>query len=152
MAPALSLPLLFETSCSHARTQAATALPTAGQKLSPHESHPDDRKPPATIAIKQWSFRDGREFRDRNGDGIVDWQASGSARYSDGFGIYKEDNDFDGFYDRQFESGGYSGAVNYDWKIHEPVPPIHRIYPPTQIETKAKGEQEPPQPAALRNE
>lgn len=91
--------------------------------------------------VREWTFRDGREFRDRNGDGIVDWQATGAARYSDGFGVYKEDNDYDGYYDHEYEAGGFAYTVNYDKEIREPVPQIHKVYSPTRTTKKPKAEQ-----------
>ena len=41
-----------------------------------------------------------RVYRDRNGDGMVDWEESGESRGTDGFGTYKVDDDYDGYYDR----------------------------------------------------
>lgn len=92
-----------------------------------------------TIVVKEWSTRNGNQYRDRNGDGIVDWQATGSGRHTDGFGIYKEDNDFDGFFEREYKAGGFDYQIIYDRKIREKVPPIHRMFPPTKV-TKTKRE------------
>ena len=91
-----------------------------------------------TITSREWSYRDGREFRDRNGDGIVDWEAIGEGRLTDGFGIYKEDNDFDGFYEREYEAGGFAYTINSDKAIREPVSQIHRVYRPTRIIRKPR--------------
>ena len=95
-----------------------------------------------TSTSREWSYRDGREFRDRNGDGIVDWEAIGEGRLTDGFGIYKEDNDFDGFYEREYEAGGFAYTINSDKAIREPVSQIHRVYRPTRIIRKPKAEQD----------
>ena len=104
---------------------------------------PEKEAKAPSITSREWSFRDGREFRDRNGDGVVDWETSGVARQTDGFGIYKEDNDFDGFYEREYEAGGIAYTINSDKAIREPVPQIHRVYPPTRINRKPKTESGP---------
>ena len=79
-------------------------------------------------------------FRDRNGDGIVDWQSSSDGA-DDGFMIIKEDNDFDGYYEREYQVGGYAFHTVYDRSIHEAVPQIHKIYPPTKVTEKPNAEQ-----------
>ena len=93
------------------------------------------------ITSREWSYRDGRAFQDRNGDGIVDWEAAGEERQTDGFGIYKEDNDFDGFYEREYVAGGVAYTVKSEKAIREPVSQIHRVYPPTSVTRKPKPEQ-----------
>jgi hypothetical protein len=100
-----------------------------------------------TILVRAWSFRDGRQYLDRNGDGIVDWEATGDARSTDGYGVYKEDNDYDGYYDREYEAGGFVYTVNGDKEIREKVPPIHRVYPPTRTTRKTKAAPGAGQPA-----
>ena len=104
---------------------------------------------PETILVREWTFRDGREYSDRNGDGIVDWEArdwegedlevDGQSRYSDGLGIYREDNDYDGFYDREYVCGGFDGRIIYDKPIYKPIPEIHRVYPPNKVTKKPKA-------------
>lgn len=98
-------------------------------------SAPEEK--PETIQVREWRHRD-RDYKDRNGDGIVDWQAEGTARTTDGYGIYKEDNDFDGFYEREYEAGGFAYEVIRDEAIRERVPQIHRVSKPTRIRTVPK--------------
>jgi hypothetical protein len=75
------------------------------------------------------------EYRDRNGDGLVDWEATGELRYTDGYGVYKQDNDFDGYYDRQYTCGGFAYSVTSDQRIHEAIPKIRlsKLHPETFI-------------------
>jgi hypothetical protein len=110
-----------------------------GSSFDPQKTNPDAWK--TTILVREWWFRDGREYRDRNGDGIVDWEATGEGRYTDDFGVYKEDNNYDGYYEREYESGGACYTVNYDKEIREHVPHIHRVYRPTRTIRKSKAEQ-----------
>jgi len=51
---------------------------------------------------------------------------------------YKEDNDFDGYYEREYEAGGFAYTTRYDKSIREAVPMIHKIYPPTKTTRKAR--------------
>ena len=120
---------------SSSRTQPRSPATRTPAPISPEK----EAKAPA-ITSRAWSLRDGREFRARNGDGIVDWEATGAGRSTDGFGIYKEDNDFDGFYEREYEAGGFAYTINYEKAIREPVSQIHRVYPPTRITREPKGE------------
>ena len=117
-----------------------------GDKPAPPAGEPDSGDPkgktekPVMVRVREWRFRDGREYRDRNGDGIVDWEARGDARLTDGFGVYKEDTDFDGFYDREYEAGGFAYHVRYDKRIREPVPRIDKVYAPTRIRRQPSPE------------
>lgn len=79
----------------------------------------------------------GSEFRDRNADGSVDWEVVGADHGTDGYGIYKADNDFDGYYDQEYEAGGIAYHVNYTKPIHERVPQMFR--PPTKTHWKPKA-------------
>jgi hypothetical protein len=99
-----------------------------------------------TILVRTWSFRDDRVYIDRNGDGIVDWFESGSARYTDGYGVFKEDTDYDGYFDRQFKAGGFEYSVIEDLVIRERVPQIHRAYKPTKITRKPRPGSKPSTP------
>lgn len=98
-----------------------------------HEGLYQKQKKKVTKFTREWSYRNGQTYRDSNGDGIVDFQAVDEDPYlHDDYTVFKEDTDFDGFYDREYRAGGYSGAVTYEKQIREPVSQIHKIYPPTR--------------------
>ena len=100
------------------------------------------------VDYHEWTMPNGTEYRDRNDDGVVDWQAEGEDRGTDGFGIYKEDNDFDGYYDVEYEEGGIACHVTWTKAIHERVPPIGSRFLPTKTYWKPKAkpsDDEPPE-------
>jgi hypothetical protein len=111
---------------------ASVVIPIPGGKLANSQ--------PETILVREWhtDYPDNKVLRDRNGDGIVDYEATGRDRATDGFGVYKEDDDFDGFFDREYEAGGFAYHVNYEKDIHERVPRIPPVFPPTKITTAPK--------------
>jgi hypothetical protein len=85
-----------------------------------------------TVTERIWQFGPWRECRDTNGDGIVDQEAAGETRLTDGYGTYKADDDFDGFYDREWVAGGLAGETTSSKVIRERVPALGHV-PPTRI-------------------
>ena len=68
------------------------------------------------------------EYFDHNGDGRIDEEVVSIEGYwgSDGYGRFKIDTDYDGFYDKECEMGGVAGELRWSRPIHEAVPSIHR--------------------------
>ena len=77
-----------------------------------------------------WWKIDETTYRDRNHDGRIDWEVTGDNWGTDGFGIYKEDTDYDGIYDRTYDAGGFSYNTRWSREIHEPVPIMGRFFVP----------------------
>jgi len=78
-------------------------------------------------APRRW-HSGNREFFDNNGDGRIDCEVVSVEGYwgSDGYGRFKIDKDYDGFYDEEREQGGIGGELRWSRPIHEAVPAIHR--------------------------
>jgi hypothetical protein len=132
---ALLASALCLTSCQSDSVRKADSSRQAGVRALSQfaQAQPERTKEENYVLVREWRYRDGNEYVDRNGDGMVDWEASGSARGTDGYGVYKEDNDYDGFYEREYMGGGFSYHIVYDKKIRQQVPQFHRIYPPTRV-------------------
>lgn len=123
---------LVVASCSVTSESSYSGAPYFPQDVEGREQGSEIKKN-FDRSVRVWSFSDGREYKDRNGDGVVDWMRRGDTEDNDGFCQYKEDNDYDGFYDRAYRAGGYAYRVVSQDKIHEPVEDIHRVYPPTRF-------------------
>ena len=102
--------------------------------------------------------RGGKYFRDRNHDGKIDWEVSGTTwrghsvypyKYitnsagtvfatlettGQGVDTYKIDTNFDGFYDLEYGAGGTNGQIQWTKPIHERVPKAGKDFIPVAKE------------------
>ena len=105
-----------------------------------------------------WLYN-GKFYRDRNHDGKIDWEVSGttwmghadfSSRYftnSDksvmatleatgrGPDTYRVDTNYDGFYDLEYGAGGTNGQIQWTKNIHERVPVVGKDFVPVGKES-----------------
>lgn len=92
-------------------------------------------------------------YRDRNHDGKIDWEVSGSTWMGNtivnyitnsngslsaheewtgqGVDTYKVDTNYDGFYDLEYGAGGTNGQIQWTTNIHERVPVVGKDFVPT---------------------
>jgi hypothetical protein len=74
-------------------------------------------------------------YRDRNHDGKIDWEVSGSQRFAEGADVFKVDTNYDGYYDVE-SCFGYpiTGKPTTYWikSIHERVPAIGKDFVPIE--------------------
>jgi hypothetical protein len=104
-------------------------------------------------------LHNGKFYRDRNHDGKIDWEVSGttwmghadfSSRYftnSDksvmatleatgrGPDTYRVDTNYDGFYDLEYGAGGTNGQIQWTKNIHERVPVVGKDFVPVGKES-----------------
>jgi hypothetical protein len=104
-------------------------------------------------------FSNGKFYRDRNHDGKIDWEISGttwmghadfSSRYftnshksvmatseatARGPDTYKVDTNYDGFYGLEYGAGGTNGQIQWTTNIHERVPVVGKEFVPVGMES-----------------
>jgi len=104
-------------------------------------------------------LRNGKFYRDRNHDGKIDWEISGttwmghadfSSRYftnsyksvmatleatGRGPDTYMVDTNYDGFYDLEYGAGGTNGQIQWMTNIHERVPAVGKDFFPVGKES-----------------
>ena len=78
----------------------------------------------------EWRY-DDLLYRDRNGDGVIDWERRGHI-ILDVPVFMREDTDYNGFFDRESYSGGLVKKYDYVKEISIPVPPLHLWKSPTR--------------------
>ena len=110
--------------CSCSDTYRATYNTPFRQSPVSSHSYTPQAQPPS------WWQVDETTYRDRDHDGRIDWEVTGTGWGSDGYGIYKEDTDYDGFYDRIYDAGGFSYQTRWSRDIHEAVPVVGRFFVP----------------------
>jgi hypothetical protein len=71
-------------------------------------------------------------FRDRDGDGRIDWEVSGDTWRHDGVDTYKADTNYDGYYDVESAWGGITGGEYSHKSIHERVPKVGNDFVPIE--------------------
>jgi len=105
-----------------------------------------------------WLYN-GKFYRDRNHDGKIDWEVSGttwmghtdfSSRYftnshksvmakleatGRGPDTYRLDTNYDGFYDLEYGAGGTNDQIQWTTNIHERVPAVGIKFVPVQKES-----------------
>ena len=81
-----------------------------------------------------WHLGD-TEYADTNADGRIDREIRNVEGHygTDGYGRFKTDTDFDGFYDDEREQGVYAGELRWSRPIREPVYPITRALIPGEL-------------------
>jgi hypothetical protein len=73
-------------------------------------------------------------YRDRNGDGKIDWETSGQEWRGDGLDVYKVDANYDGFYDVKYAAGGIKGGKYWEKSIDERIPAVGKGFVPKSDE------------------
>lgn len=110
----------------------ADNAPTAGPaNPSIHPGQPALTNTTASACPRVWHLGN-TGYSDTNGDGRIDHEVSDTEgrHATDGYGRYKVDTDFDGFYDKEFEQGGVAGEIRWSRPIHELVPMVSRAMIP----------------------
>ncbi len=103
--------------------------------------------------------RGAKYYRDRNHDGKIDWEASGTTwmghevypyRYitnsdgdvmatlrvtGQGVDTYMVDTNYDGFYDLEYGAGGTNGQIQWTTNIHERVQAVGKDFVPVEKES-----------------
>ena len=97
------------------------------QRYQP-ELHGENNEHHPNVLGREWRFADGRVYKDRNGDGRVDWQNLD--------GLYREDNDFNGIYEIGYEEDSLTPGRSFHKRIEKPIPKIHEMYSPTFVRVR----------------
>jgi hypothetical protein len=100
----------------------------------PTSTATSDTNSPASAPTYCWQ-KGGAFYRDRNRDGKIDWEVSGSTELAEGADVFKVDTNYDGYYDLEYFYGiPITGRPTVYWtkNIHERVPVLNKDFVPVK--------------------